>query len=81
MKFKDMTASKVGNGSIWKKARKDLQLNAAGGRVQAGRRSCPSKVEEDLLAEVQRLRAENAYLKNLQALVLEEERRQRKKRR
>ena len=35
----------------------------------------------DLLAEVQRLRAENAYLKNLQALVLEEERRQRKKRR
>ena len=41
----------------------------------------PSKVEEDLLAEVQRLRAENAYLKNLQALVLEEERRQRKKRR
>ena len=38
-------------------------------------------IEEDLLAEVQRLRAENAYLKNLQALVLEEERRQRKKRR
>ena len=34
-----------------------------------------------LLAEVQLLRAENAYLKNLQALVLEEERRQRKKRR
>ena len=38
-------------------------------------------VEEDLLAEVQRLRAENAYLKNLQALVLEDERRQLKKRR
>jgi len=38
------------------------------------------KVEEDLLAEVQRLRAENAYLKNLQALVLEDERRQHKKR-
>ncbi len=37
------------------------------------------KKEEDLLAEVQRLRAENAYLKNLQALVLEEERRQHKK--
>ena len=31
--------------------------------------------------EVQRLRAENEYLKNLQALVLEEERRQRRKRR
>ena len=40
----------------------------------------PSKLEEDLLAEVQRLRAENAYLKNLQALVLEDERRQHKKR-
>ena len=38
-------------------------------------------VEEDLIAENQRLRAENEYLKNLQALVLEEERRQRKKRR
>ena len=38
------------------------------------------KVEEDLIAEVQRLRAENAYLKNLQALVLEDERRQYKKR-
>ena len=41
----------------------------------------PKEVEEDLLAEVQRLRAENAYLKNLQALVLENERRQLKKRR
>ena len=41
----------------------------------------PKEVEEDLLAEVQRLRAENAYLKNLQALVLENERRQRRKRR
>ncbi len=39
----------------------------------------PKEVEEDLLAEVQRLRAENDYLKNLQALVLEDERRQRKK--
>ena len=38
-------------------------------------------VEEDLIAENQRLRAENEYLKNSQALVLEEERRQRKKRR
>lgn len=38
------------------------------------------QVEEDLIAEVQRLRAENAYLKNLQALVLEDERRAHKKR-
>ena len=40
----------------------------------------PKEVEEDLLAEVQRLRAENDYLKNLQALVLEDERCRHKKR-
>ena len=40
----------------------------------------PPVVEEDLLAENQRLRAEVAYLKNLQALVLEDEQRARKKR-
>ena len=52
------------------------------GRGSTGRpKKLPQAVEEDLLAEVQRLRAENAYLKNLQALVLEEERRQHKKRR
>jgi transposase len=52
------------------------------GRKSTGRpKKLPQKVEEDLIAEVQRLRAENAYLKNLQALVLEDERRQRKKRR
>jgi transposase len=33
------------------------------------------EVEEDLIAENQRLRAENDYLKKLNALVLEEERR------
>ena len=33
-----------------------------------------SEVEEDLIAELQRLRAENAYLKKLRALILEEER-------
>ena len=50
------------------------------GRGSKGRpKKLPQTVEEDLLAEVQRLRAENAYLKNLQALVLEEERRARKK--
>ena len=41
----------------------------------------PKEVEEDLITENQRLRAENEYLKNLQALVLEEERRRHKKRR
>ena len=51
------------------------------GRSSKGRppKQLPKQVEEDLLAEVQRLRAENEYLKNLQALVLEDERRQRKK--
>ena len=52
------------------------------GRSSTGRpRKLPKEVEEDLLAEVRRLRAENDYLKNLQALVLEDERRQRRKRR
>ena len=52
------------------------------GRSSKGRppKQLPKDVTEDLLAEVQRLRAENDYLKNLQALVLEDERRQHKKR-
>jgi len=52
------------------------------GRSSKGRppKELPKKIEEDLLAEVQRLRAEVDYLKNLQALVLEDERRQHKKR-
>ena len=50
------------------------------GRGSKGRPAkFPKDVEEDLLKEVQRLRAENAYLKKLQALVLEEERHQSKK--
>ena len=50
------------------------------GRGSKGRpKLCPKEVEEDLLKEVQRLRAENAYLKKLQALVLERERHQKKK--
>ena len=53
------------------------------GRSSKGRspKQLPKQVEEDLLAEVQRLRAENDYLKKLQALVLEDERRQHKSRR
>ena len=48
------------------------------GRGSKGRPAkLPEPVEEDLLAEVQRLRAENAYLKNLQDLVSEDERHQR----
>lgn len=51
------------------------------GRGSKGRppKGLPPKVEEDLLAEVQRLRAENEYLKKLQALVLEDERRRGKR--
>ena len=37
------------------------------------------KVKEDLISEVQRLRAENDYLKKLNALVIEEERRNRRR--
>ena len=40
----------------------------------------PKEVDEDLIAENQRLRAENAYPKKLQALVLEEEQRRRRNR-
>ncbi len=51
------------------------------GRKSTGRpHKLPKEVEEDLIAENQRLRAEVAYLKNLQALVLENERHQHKKR-
>ena len=47
------------------------------GRKSTGR---PPKIkkEEDLIAEVQRLRAENAYLKKLNALVAERVRQEKK---
>lgn len=57
------------------------RASAASGTSKGRSPKLDKKVEEDLIAEVQRLRAENAYLKNLQALVLESERHQRKKRR
>ena len=45
------------------------------GRKSTGRpKKLKPEVEEDLIAEVQRRRAENAYLKKLRALILEEER-------
>ena len=50
------------------------------GRKSTGRPTKLSKtIEKDPIAENQRLRAEIDYLKNLQALVLERERRQGKK--
>ena len=50
------------------------------GRGSTGRpRKLPKEVEADLLAENQRLKAELAYLKKLQALVSEREQRQKRK--
>ena len=47
--------------------------------TQKGRPSkLPKQVEEDLITENQRLRAENDYLKNLHALVSERERQEKK---
>jgi len=49
------------------------------GRKSTGRPPKLKKdVEEDLIGEVQRLRAENAYLKKLNALVTERERQEKK---
>ncbi len=51
------------------------------GRSSKGRppKKLKPEVEEDLLAEVQRLRAENAYLKKLNALVAERVRQEKAK--
>ena len=57
------------------------RASAASGTQKGRPPKLDKQVEEDLIAEVQRLRAENAYLKNLQALVLEDERHQHKKHR
>ena len=56
-----------------------LYIERRGRGSKGSSQQFPKEVEEDLLKEVQRLRAENAYLKKLQALVLERERHQRKK--
>lgn len=57
------------------------RASAASGTQKGRKPKLDKQVEEDLIAENQRLRAEVAYLKNLQALVLEDERRQCKKHR
>jgi len=51
---------------------------AASGTRKSRKSKLDKKVEEDLIAEVQRLRAENDYLKKLNALVAERERREKK---
>jgi len=52
---------------------------STGGTIKGRPPKLDKKVEEDLIAEVQRLRAENDYLKKLKALVLEEEIKNRKR--
>ena len=55
------------------------RTSSAGGTGKGKSPILDKKVEEDLIAEVQRLRAENDYLKKLNALVLEEEIKNRKR--
>ena len=52
--------------------------SAASGTKKGRAPKLDKKVEEDLIAEVQRLRAENAYLKKLNALVSERVRQEKK---
>lgn len=51
------------------------RASAASGTQKGRPAKLPKATEEDLLAEVQRLRAEVDYLKNLQALVLKRQHR------
>lgn len=55
------------------------RANSAIGTIKGRKSAMKKNVEEDLIKEVQRLRAENAYLKKLRALVQEEERQSRKR--
>lgn len=55
------------------------RASSATGTAKGRKPSLKKSVEEDLIAEVQRLRAENAYLKKLRALVQEEERQSKKR--
>ena len=68
-----------GREGLYKERRGRASL--ASGTQKGRKPKLTKQVEEDLIAEVQRLRAENAYLKNLQALVLEDERHQCERRR
>ena len=81
-RFEVSSATQVRNGEhIYLSEGSEALAIERRGRGSSDRpRKLPKEGEEDLLAEVQRLRAENEYLKNLQALVLEDERRQHKKR-
>ena len=54
------------------------RASSAGGTKKGRPPKLDKKAEEDLIAEVQRLRAENAYLKKLNALVSERVRQEKK---
>lgn len=56
------------------------QTGSANGVKKERLPKCNEMAQEDLIAEVERLRAENDYLKKLNALVLEEERRNKRRR-
>ena len=55
-----------------------IERRGRGSKAREAKQLKP-EVEEDLLAEVQRLRAENAYLKKLNALVAERVRQEKKR--
>ena len=59
------------------RAGEDIERRGRGSKGRPPKKIKP-EVEEDLLAEVQRLRAENAYLKKLNALVAERVRQEKK---
>ena len=76
------TAAKYNIGHFTLSKWERIYLEEGPDGLYVSRRGCSSKgrppklnkvVEEDLIAEVQRLRAENDYLKKLNALVLKEE--------
>ena len=60
-----------GKASLYEERRG--RVSAANGTRKIRKPKMDKQVEEDLIAEVQRLRMENEYLKKLRALVLEEE--------
>ena len=65
-----------GKASLYEERRG--RVSAANGTRKIRKPKMDKQVEEDLIAEVQRLRMENEYLKKLRALVLEEERQNKK---
>lgn len=72
------TDGQLGTYPTLKKVRRDRISNGVGepGPPKGRPSKLEKKVKEDLIAEVQRLRTETAYLKKLNALVAERVRRE-----